>query len=592
MNAVRTQRLVAVAQAALAAGHGGKQEIYDRACTDLGISLATLHRELGRLKVETKTRKQRSDAGQSDLTVEEAKILSGVLMETIKQNGKRLYSICDAVAGLRANELIRAERIDKSTGELVPMSDSAISRAMKAYGLHPDQLLAPDPHSEMRSLHPNHVWQIDASLCVLYYLKPLKGQSNGLQVMDADKFYKNKPRNLKNIMADRVWSYEITDHTSGWIYVEYVMGAESGENLCNVLINALQERSGEGDVLHGVPHILYMDPGSANTSAMAKNLCKSLGIEAIAHAPGQARATGQVENARNIIERKFEAGLKFQPVADLAELNALATQWRSVFNCTATHRRHGKNRTEIWMQISAEQLIKAPSVEVCRELAVSEPVSRKVTPKLRINFHGDEYDVQDVPGILVHEKVLVTRNPWRSNAAQIVMRDEQGHEVFHVVNKVIKDDFGFVKDGPVYGQNHSSVADTASQEAKKDIEQIMTGTNSVTEAEKARKRKDLPLGGQYQPYKTLDDAKLPAYMPRRGTEHDLNLPTLALPPLTHVQTAKRLRIEMGGDWKPEYFEWLVQRYPDGVHEDELPNIVAQLRKPETTTATLKVVGAE
>ena len=130
----------------------------------------------------------------------------------------------------------------------------------------------------MRSEHPNHVWQIDASLCVLYYLKP-SAKAQGLHIMDQGEFYKNKPKNLARVMADRVWSYEITDHTSGWIYVEYVMGAESGENLCSVLINALQERGGP-DMLHGVPRILYMDPGSANTSAMTMNLCKSLGMRA------------------------------------------------------------------------------------------------------------------------------------------------------------------------------------------------------------------------------------------------------------------------------------------------------------------------
>ncbi len=41
--------------------------------------------------------------------------------------------------------------------------------------------------------------------------------------------------------------------------------------------------------------------------------------------------TGQVENARNLIERKFEAGLRFQPVADLDELNAAAKTWRAWF---------------------------------------------------------------------------------------------------------------------------------------------------------------------------------------------------------------------------------------------------------------------
>ena len=50
---------------------------------------------------------------------------------------------------------------------------------------------------------------------------------------------------------------------------------------------------------------------------MTKNMCRSLGIDLIAHKPHNARATGQVEKARDIIERKLEPGLKFRPVHSL-----------------------------------------------------------------------------------------------------------------------------------------------------------------------------------------------------------------------------------------------------------------------------------
>ncbi|NEM18451.1 integrase, partial [Escherichia coli] len=170
-----------------------------------------------------------------------------------------------------------------------------------------------------------------------------------------------------------------------------------------VLINAMQERGG-ADVLHGVPHMLYLDPGSANTAAMTKNLCRSLGIDVVAHKAHNARATGQVEKARDIIERRFEPGLKFQPVHSLEELNAKAKLWRQHFNATAIHPRQGKSRSNVWMTITTQQLIKAPSVDVCRELAVAAPESRKVTPKLRVSFRGAEYDVSSVPGVMVGEK--------------------------------------------------------------------------------------------------------------------------------------------------------------------------------------------
>lgn len=74
------------------------------------------------------------------------------------------------------------------------LSASTVERALRMYRLHPEQILRPAPVTELRSLHPNHVWQIDASLCVLYYLRAGTVKGNGLQVLDADKFYKNKLR--------------------------------------------------------------------------------------------------------------------------------------------------------------------------------------------------------------------------------------------------------------------------------------------------------------------------------------------------------------------------------------------------------------
>lgn len=587
MSAVIIQRLVDLDRQLQCAAYGQSTALCKAAAQELGLSLATLYRKLKEVRVSSTPRKRRADAGQSALTREEALTISAVLMESARRNEKRLYSLPDAVEALRASGMIRAETVNKQTGELRPMSVGAIGRALYAYRLHPDQLLAPAPVTELASLHPNHVWQVDASLCVLYYLKPgADTRANGLRVMDSAEFYKNKPRNLARIAADRVWSYEITDHTSGWIYVEYVMGAESGENLCNVLINAMQERGG-ADVLHGVPRILMMDPGSANTAAMTRNLCRALGIEMIAHAPGAARVTGQVENARNIIERKFEAGLRFQPVADLDELNGWARKWRSHFNATAIHSRYQKTRTAMWLSIRQEQLVKAPSVALCRELAVAAPEGRKVSPKLHVSFQGREYDVSGVPGVMVNDRVMVTRNPWRSDAAQVVATDADGREVFHVVPVVERDERGFVEGAPVIGESFSQHAETPAQVARKEAEKLATGAVTEAEVAAARKAKAIPFGGQLKPYQHIDDAQLPSFMPRRGTEHGLVAPTVELPPLSHVAAAKVLRGKVA-NWSAESLAWLKSNYPDGVPEERLDAIVAELNRP--ARPGLRVVG--
>ncbi|CAI1097287.1 Integrase core domain [Serratia liquefaciens] len=588
MSAALTERLVSVARAARDAGHGKRGAVYDAACAELGFSRATLLRKLKEVSVTDK-RKKRVDAGRSALSREEAALISATLREATRKNGKRLYSIADAVETLRTNGFISAGRADEETGEFFPLSEDTISRALRNYGLHPEQLDAPAPSSEMASLHPNHVWEIDASLCTLYYLS---NGHKGLQVMDSAKFYKNKPANIARIASDRVWSYEITDHTSGWIYVEYVMGAESGENLCSVLINAMQERGG-ADVLHGVPKILYLDPGSANTAGMTKNMCRSLGINLIAHKPHNARATGQVEKARDIIERKLEPGLKFQPVNSLEELNTLAVKWRSHFNATAVHSRHRKTRTDIWLKITAEQLLKAPSVEVCRELAVAAPESRKVTSKLRVPFRGIEYDVSAVPGVMVGEKLMITRNPWRTDAAQVVLTGEDGHEMFFLVDEVKKNEFGFAEKAAVFGESHKAVADTPAQTAAKEIEQLVTGTENATDAAAARKAKALPFGGRLDPYKHIDDTTLPTYMPRRGQASEVRSPRVEQRPLTHVEAAKVLREKFtasGHKWTPEHYRQLAAQYPDGVPEVALDEVMVTLTTPARSSVISIVNG--
>uniref|UniRef100_UPI0013AFFC00 hypothetical protein n=1 Tax=Escherichia coli TaxID=562 RepID=UPI0013AFFC00 len=42
-----------------------------------------------------------------------------------------------------------AGRTDETTSEFFPLSEDAISRALRNYGLHPEQLDAPAPHTEV-----------------------------------------------------------------------------------------------------------------------------------------------------------------------------------------------------------------------------------------------------------------------------------------------------------------------------------------------------------------------------------------------------------------------------------------------------------
>lgn len=586
MSAALNERLVAIAQAARSAPHGMKGAIYAQACEELGLSRPTLLRKLAEA-AHRPARKRRRDAGETALTLDEAKLISAMLVESTRRNGKRLMSIEQAVSTLRANGKIQARTVDEETGEVFHLSVGTVARALRLYNLHPDQLTQPAPAIELASLHPNHVWAADASLCVLYYLKREAGAQHGLQVMDAAEFYKNKPKNLKRIEHDRVWRYLYTDHASGAFYLEYVLGAESGENLAGSFINAIQKRA--DDPFHGVPWVVMLDPGSANTGAVFRNLAHALQVQVQVNEPGNPRAKGQVEKTHDIVERQFESGLKFVAVDSLAELNALAWRWMRVFNATRAHSRHKQTRWGAWQRITPEQLRLAPDPALCRELAHSAPVLRTVTPKLRVSF-GAEFDVSGVPGVMVGEKLLMARNPWRPEAAQVVLTDEHGHQSFHVVEPVTKDEWGFAHGAPVIGEAYQRHADTPAQVNAKAIERLVTGADTQQAAAAARKAKALPFGGEIDPYKPVTDTVLPAYLPRRGTE--LNVPMRAhveVNPLSPIEAAGVL-MRMVPGWNREHMQRLKAGWPEGVLEQDLPEVAARLAgRAETTAPRLAAV---
>lgn len=584
MNAALNQRLMHYADAARHAGHGRKEAIYKAACEELRMSRTTLLKKLKAFQPAAQ-RKQRADAGCSALTREEALVISGAWLESRRNNDKRLYSLESVVKALRTNGMIMAGRTDEETGEFFPLSIDAISRALRSYRLHYDQLQNPTPSLELASKHPNHVWEIDASICVLYYLKnpgkKVKGDT-GLRVMDRDTFYKNKPKNLDRIVNDRVWSFELIDHTTNWIYVEYRFGGESAENFLSVMINAMQERGG-ADVLHGVPSILYTDPGSALVSASMLNMCRALGIRCLQHKARNARATGAVEKARDIIECDFEAGLRFCRVETIEELNRYVRLWRMSYNRNHVHSRYGMSRTESWLRITPEQLIKAPPVDICRELAVAAPEERTVTSKLRVSFRGQEFSVESVPSACVGDKLQVTRNPWHENEARVIVTDEDGFEQYLPVYAVEKDEWGYAVNAPVIGERYGQMPATDAQHSRNEVEQRLYGTGNEVETAAARKAGAIPFGGRFNPYKEIEDAQSnsPVYLPRKGSELQprVRVHQIEIAPLSHVKAAMALRTRFEAlrrEWNPTHYQYLVDNWPDGIPEDRLDNVMQEL----------------
>ena len=555
-------------------------------CTATGLSRATFLRQIKPFRVAS-GRKTRADKGKHQINTEELRLISAAWLHLRRNNNKVMATLARVLEILRANNKVKAEYLDVSTGEIRPYSADSVERALRNANMHPDQLLRPAPVVQMQSRHPNHVWQIDPSLCVLYYLKE-SGKGNGLCIMEEGEYYKNKPANVAKVEAQRVWRYVITDHTSGVIYVEYVYGGETAENISNAFINAIQPKENLNEPFYGVPKILMFDRGSANMSKMFNHLLHQLDVKVEIPQTKNARAKGQVEKGNDIVERQFESGLRFMNVSGLIELNALAHKWMRYFNGKAVHSRHKQTRYQKWQSIRPEQLIEPPSREICQELMLTALSERLVTDKLEISFEGRRYDVRNVPDVRVGEKIKLGKNPYRPECIQVECREsitvdgEQKERLYWTVLEPIEiNEHGFRVDAAMIGEEYKAHKKTAFEINKENAEKLAYGTDNEEDLKRAKKANAPLFGGEINPYKHIEDEKLALYLPKRGQEHELtaNAKRVELPLINPVEILKRLKAAMGEAYSAEVSQFVMQRYPQGMTEPELEALIADPKLP-------------
>lgn len=581
----------------LSAQHGSKQRIIAQLAEQMGCSVQTAYRRVSKVMSAMKPRKRRADAGSFALTRDEACSIAALVEETRRLTGTGALPIEDAVEILRANNRISAARIDEATGEWRKLSNSAICRAIRHYGFHREALAAPSPAARLSSPHPNHLWQIDASVSRQFYLA-----DDGAQVMNKREFYRGKPENFQRISDRRLWRYVVTDHASGCLELFYVLGAESSANMLSALMHAMTQRP--DGTMHGIPKMLMMDPGSAVTAATTRNFLASTGIDPIVNEVGNARAKGQVENAHYLVETHFEASLKLQaPVTSLEEINRLAQQWARSFNATRTHSRTGMTRRDGWLRIAPDQLIVAPPLDVLRQLAVTAPKSCAVRDGF-VRFKGGLYDVRGVPGLINGQRVNVIANAMTGeDSVRVLMPGQADNQVVHyLAGRVATNAWGFVETAAEVGAEFKSLPETPADAARKELDRVAMEVRTDAEAAAARKSKRLAFGGKVDPMKHLRDAPVAPALPRAGRASDVEAPVVAaqriepapvraeLAALSHYDAATRLKplVERaGGTWSADMYARTELRWPQGLPVDEVEAWAGELLAP--TRSGLRVV---
>ncbi len=564
-----------LARKLVTAPHGGAGLLVDEAAQFLGMSKQTIYRHLKAVAGWESGRKARSDKGSTSVDSDALMTLATMQRESVRDNGKQTMKTPVARSVLQAN------------GLEVGVSNAQLNRLMRDRGLNVEAQQQAAPAQQMRALHPNHVHQVDPSLCLVYYL-------NGRQhIMEDREFYKNKLENFARVKF-KVWRYVLWDMASSAIKPWYCEAAgESQANMFSFLMYAWGNQ--DGVLMHGVPKILYWDKGSANTATAIQSLLKSLECQSMTHIAGNARAKGGVEGGNNIVETQFESRLRFEPVDSIEELNAAATAWAEAYNANLIPgqdtrlRRVGLStpvaRYDLWQLIKSDQLRLLPPVEVCQALMTGKEVERKVDGHQRITFKHPKaertvtYSLKGMDGVNVGDMVSVRPLVYGELAIQIELPRFDGEPlVYRVEPELEYDEFGRPLSAAVFGEEMKSHADTPAMKAGKAMDELAFPDQ---DAEQARQKKVVPFGGEMKAHSYLQEVEKPSYLQRPGV--DIATPAHAAPAaprlLDAVTVMLRIRAELGRNLTTEENQFMTARFEGGVPEDQLDALIDQFKNP-------------
>jgi len=575
MNDYETS-LVSLARSVTQAAHGSKNRVIESFAGVWNRSVKTVRRDLAGIIVSN--RKTRADKGKSKVTDAEVMLVANLAVQSARQNGKQLVSMTDALENAKANGVIRDD-----------VSISTVRRVAEQAGLHPKQILRPTPHQRLRALYPNHVAMVDPSLCVLYYL-PTDDKSKGLRVMDQKEFYKNKLDNIARISKERVWRYLLVDKASGAFFVKYYLSAgESSDTLLTFLIDAFCKR--ERDPFHGIPRILLMDKGTANTSSTVMRWLDRLGVKVLTHTAGNPRAKGAVEGMHNHIERKFEGKLYRETIRSIGELNHKAQQWVFWFNSMKTHSRTKQARYAMWMKIKPEQLVTCDS-RLLYAAVESKPEDRIVRGDLSIaytvkGYKPLAYNLKPLVDlglpIRVGEPVQVSVNPFNYPAINVLITDRYGVVHSHKASPVEYDEYGQDVTGAVIGESYGAMPDTDIDRNRKAMLKQAYGVETTQAADKLRNAKQRVAAFQdLDSMAEVTQAKTPDYMTKKSTT--VAMSSVPRNVLGKIQAAKLLYEALQRPLNDSDWAKMSAWFPDGMTEDDI--------EPTARKLSLSIVNME
>ena len=520
------------------APYGRRGDVVASYCAALGWSAAKLYAVASEAGYSSSRRMRRDKGAAKAVTETDVRKVSAVIERTRRKTGKVNMPTWGAMLHMTDNGLI-----DPASAP----SDSTVNRHMRRLRISRADLGRPEPTIEMASLHPNHVHQIDASVCVMWDFKDKKH----LVTRDMQTaFYKNKPgfwREVKKVIL----RYICVDHTTGWFYVRYYYSR--GEDFANLFDFTMRAWGVKDDPrvfpAHGMSRILMIDKGAANISEGYTSLMKNLQVEIYVHTPGRPWINGAVEAAHGFWERAFEGDLSLLRIADPDELNARAFDKAAYINAMRRHKRTRTTRFEGFSRITKEQLLILPPREVCEKFCHTYAESATVNGKNQLRYEGRRYDLAST--YRRGDKLWVRFNRFDYPAVEINEKEDFSGD--WVASAVINEtEWGYSRTAPVIGEQFRALKQDATTRFKGKLKDI--DISDVVPQLQAPKLDGL------------------TWMPKKGTEMQPAAPVI-VPPMTSHEARKKLREESGMErFSTAQSEWIDARIGESVSDEEYARV--------------------
>jgi hypothetical protein len=468
-----------------------------------GGSEATMYR-VAKAHGFNSERKQRADKGIGILTEEQLEFIAATVYKCGRENKGAFMPIENAMEFAIDNGIILRDEVSLAT----------VQRQLRERNMNKAQLNASTPHTEMRSLYPNHVHLVDVSTCIQYYL-----DDGGLKIMREDEFYKNKFENFKKVKTP-LQRYIMTDHFSGFMFVHYYLAAgETAENLFDFLCRAWEAKPEPNFAFHGVGFEMLVDGGTRAKLRAMGGVVDGLDIKVLPGLPGNSRRQGSVETSHKIWEEWFETRLRIDPATCIDDLNRKARGFCIWLNATRKHTRHGMTRLSCWLMIKQEQLRILPDRVELRDM-MNKPEETRTVANHRISFEGKEFNLKHI-NIPHGTKVKVIKNVWKWKDGIItVSYDNQLYEA-KAIEKLSAELGGFSANAAIIGQEYKAQPETAVQKAKKRLDELATGTRTPG-------KDALPFAGMNAFEGFEEKVANVAAFPKRGTPMQIDRPAEAV----------------------------------------------------------------